>query len=59
VEDVDVTFRRALEAGATPILEPGDQFWGDRLAVVEDPCGIRWSIATHIMDVIPPPARHW
>jgi PhnB protein len=59
VEDVDVTFRRALQAGGTRILEPGDQFWGDRLAGVEDPCGIRWWIATHTRDVAPPPARHW
>ena len=59
VEDVDVTFRRAVDAGATPILEPGDQFWGDRLAGVEDPGGDRWWIATHTMDVVPPPARYW
>jgi PhnB protein len=59
VEDVDVAFRRALQAGATPVLEPGDQFWGDRLAGVEDPNGIRWWIATHIRDIVPPPARYW
>jgi PhnB protein len=59
VEDVDETFRRALHAGATPIFEPVDQFWGDRLAGVEDRCGIRWWIATHTRDVVPPPARYW
>lgn len=59
VDDVDVTFRRALRAGATPVLEPVDQFWGDRLAVVVDPCGINWSLATHTRDVVPPPPRHW
>ena len=46
VPDVDATVARAVEAGATVILAVGDQFWGDRYGVIEDPFGHRWSIAT-------------
>ncbi len=28
VNDTDATSRRALEAGAEPLLEPVDRFWG-------------------------------
>ena len=30
-----------------------DQFYGDRVGVLEDPFGHRWSFATHIEDVSP------
>ncbi|HSL34226.1 MAG TPA: VOC family protein, partial [Candidatus Limnocylindrales bacterium] len=30
VENVDDVFRQAVAAGATPTMEPEDQFWGDR-----------------------------
>jgi uncharacterized glyoxalase superfamily protein PhnB len=51
VNDVDAVYRRALEAGATSLKEPADQFYGDRSAVVKDPCGNLWSVATHKEDV--------
>jgi PhnB protein len=51
VPDVDATYRRALETGATSITAPSDRFYGDRNAVVKDRTGIVWSIATHIEDV--------
>ena len=53
VEDVDSTFERAVEAGATPLREPEDQFYGDRMSAIVDPWGHRWSIATHVEDVEP------
>lgn len=53
VEDVDATYRRALEAGATSLMEPADQFYGDRNGGVEDPQGNQWWIATHVEDVPP------
>ncbi len=53
VDDVDATYRRALEAGAETVQEPTDQFYGDRSAGVKDPCGNLWWIATHIEDVPP------
>jgi uncharacterized glyoxalase superfamily protein PhnB len=51
VEDADATYRRALEAGATSLREPADQFYGDRSAGVKDPLGNHWWVATHIEDV--------
>jgi PhnB protein len=51
VEDTDATYLRALEAGATSLMEPADQFYGDRNAGVEDPVGNYWWIATHKEDV--------
>lgn len=51
VDDVDGTFRRALEAGGKSLVEPKDQFYGDRSGGVEDPSGNYWWIATHIEDV--------
>ena len=53
VEDVDAVYARAVSAGATPVAEPGDQFYGDRIARVLDPCGNTWSVATHVEDVPP------
>jgi PhnB protein len=53
VEDVDSTYQRALRAGATPLMEPADQFYGDRNGGVLDPCGNKWWIATHKEDVSP------
>ncbi len=53
VEQVDEAVDRAVEAGATVIREPADQFYGDRAAVIADPFGHEWSLHTHIRDVSP------
>ena len=53
VENTDAVYRRALDAGAVSIMEPADQFYGDRNAGVKDPSGNLWWIATHIEDVSP------
>jgi PhnB protein len=53
VPDVDTTYGRAIEAGAKSIMEPADQFYGDRHGGVEDSSGNQWFIATHIEDVAP------
>ena len=51
VNDVDAVFKRALEAGATSVMDVADQFYGDRCGGIKDPFGHKWSIATHIEDV--------
>jgi PhnB protein len=51
VNDVDATFRRAVDAGATVLMEVADQFYGDRSGTVTDPYGHCWTISTHIEDV--------
>ena len=47
VPDADAVYQRALDAGATSVEEPVDQFYGDREAGVKDPTGNVWWIATH------------
>ena len=39
VDDLDATFKRCLDLGATPVIEPVERPWGDRLASVTDPEG--------------------
>ena len=51
VEDVDKTYARALEKGATPIAPVEDQFYGDRSGQFEDPFGHRWNVGTHTEDI--------
>jgi PhnB protein len=53
VEDVDKSFRRAVEAGAKAMMPPTDMFWGDRFGQIEDPSGHRWGLATHKEDPSP------
>jgi len=53
VPDCDAVYERALAAGATSIMKPADQFYGDRGAGVTGPCGNIWWIGTHIEDVSP------
>jgi PhnB protein len=50
VDDVDATWRRAVEAGATPLEEPQDLPYGDRRGMVKDRWGNLWQIATHQKD---------
>ncbi len=51
VEDVDSSYRRALDAGAAQERAIEDQFWGDRSGSVIDPFGHSWMLATHVEDV--------
>lgn len=47
VPDADLTYRKALAVGATSVMEPADQFYGDRTAGVQDAWGNVWWIGTH------------
>ena len=49
--DVDAAYRRAVDAGATSIAEPADQFHGDRTAAVRCPFGHKWILSQHLEDV--------
>lgn len=55
VVDTDALYHLALQAGATSLREPTDQFYGDRMAGVQDPVGNHWWIATRTENV--PPAE--
>ena len=47
VDDVDATFKAAVEGGATGALPVTDMFWGDRWGLIKDPSGNEWGVATH------------
>ena len=55
VDDVDKTFKQALDAGARTDgdMEVKDQFYGDRSGTLIDPFGHKWTVATHVEDVAP------
>ena len=53
VKDTDKLYHQALKAGGTSIMEPVNQFYGDRNAAVKDAWGNQWWIGTHVEDVSP------
>ena len=53
VEDTDKAYSRAIEKGAVSVMEPANQFYGDRNAGVKDKNGISWWMASHVEDVSP------
>jgi len=53
VPDVDVSFKRAVDAGCESKMVPTDMFWGDRFSSLQDPFGHQWSLGTHLEDLTP------
>jgi PhnB protein len=53
IEDVDDVFARAIDGGARSVQQPENHFYGDRVAMLDDPFGHRWNLATHVEDVAP------
>src|SRR6266850_976030 len=51
VNDVDAAYKKAIEAGGKSVMEPVDQFYGDRSGALNDPAGNQWWIATRKEDV--------
>ncbi|MFP5322478.1 MAG: VOC family protein [Acidimicrobiia bacterium] len=51
VADVDATYRRAVEQGATAMREPADQPHGARHGVLLDPFGHRWMLSQRLEEV--------
>jgi PhnB protein len=46
VDDVDLAYQRAIDAGAKPMLPICDAFYGDRFGWVLDPFGHVWALGT-------------
>jgi len=44
VDDIEAWWKRAIDAGATPVMPPADMFWGDRYAQLRDPFGVAWAM---------------
>jgi len=55
VENADKAFAKAVKAGAQPMGQVADMFWGDRCGMVSDPDGNIWTVATHM--AAPTPAE--
>ncbi|MCO6042607.1 VOC family protein [Aeoliella sp. ICT_H6.2] len=53
VDDVDAVTKAAVDAGAKLVMEPKDQFYGERSSKVLDPFGHEWLLGSHIEDVSP------
>ena len=58
VTDVEASFQRAVEAGATVVQPLQNQFWGDRYGLVVDPFGHRWSMGQPLREVSYAEIRH-
>ncbi len=53
VADVDAVAARAADAGATVQQPPQDEFFGDRIALLTDPFGHKWHLATRKENIAP------
>jgi PhnB protein len=53
VDDLDDTFRRAVDAGARIKMPVSDTFYGDRLGQFEDPFGHVWGVGQVIEELEP------
>ena len=51
VEDVDAMTKQAADAGATVLMEPTDQFHGERVSKLLDPFGHDWILGQQIEQV--------
>lgn len=49
--DIDVHCARARQAGATIVMEPADQFYGERTYIAADPEGHHWTFAQPVKEV--------
>ena len=47
VENVDETYKPAVDAGAVSIEEPMETPYGERRATIRDPWGNLWQVARH------------
>lgn len=48
IDDADLWFNRAVDAGAESTMALENTFWGDRFGKIVDPFGHHWSIASHV-----------
>ncbi len=51
VTDVEASFQRAVQAGASVVAPLADMFWGDRYGIVADPFGHHWSLGQPVREV--------
>lgn len=44
VENIDAWWKRAVEAGAEPVMPVAEMFWGARYGQLRDPFGVLWAM---------------
>jgi uncharacterized glyoxalase superfamily protein PhnB len=44
VDDIDMWFARAVEAGCEVVTPVATMFWGDRYGALKDPFGVSWAM---------------
>ncbi|HEX7967821.1 MAG TPA: VOC family protein [Stellaceae bacterium] len=44
VDDIDVWWKRAVDAGAAVVMPVAEMFWGDRYGQLRDPFGVLWAM---------------
>jgi uncharacterized glyoxalase superfamily protein PhnB len=44
VDDIDLWWKRATDAGAAVVMPVADMFWGDRYGQLRDPFGVVWGL---------------
>lgn len=45
-DDVDALYQKAITCGAEGLMNPRNEFWGDRVCLLKDPDGYEWMFAT-------------
>ncbi len=53
VEDADAVWTSALAAGFTEVSALAETYWGDRMGLLVDPIGVRWSIGQRVLRLSP------
>ena len=51
VDDTDAMLKNAIKAGAEVLRPAEDQFFGERMATIQDPFGYRWMLGHSIEEV--------
>ena len=57
VGDSDEVYRKAIQAGASSLMEPADVYYGEHVGGVKDPSGNIWWISTRKVDLSPEEIR--
>jgi len=53
VDDADRVMRQAVEAGATVVRPPTDEFYGERSGRLRDPFGYEWLVGHSLEELSP------
>ena len=53
VTDVDALYSKAIAADAVSVMEPTDQFYGERVAKIKDPFGHEWLLSQTVEELSP------